>query len=75
MIIGFEYVFCRARYADKKRCINRQVRSLCRQPELADIQTGAIKGFDQIERGEFSEGSGKEAIERSFTHAAEQRGL
>lgn len=46
-----------------------------RQTELADIQAGVIAGFDQIERGEFAEGTGEEAIERAFTNAVEKRGL
>ena len=46
-----------------------------RQMELADIQAGVIAGFDQIERGEFAEGTGEEAIERAFTKAVEKRGL
>lgn len=37
-----------------------------RQAELADIQAGVITGFDQIERGEFAEGTGEEVIERAF---------
>lgn len=46
-----------------------------RQAELADIQAGVIAGFDQIERGEFAEGTGEEAIERAFNRAVEKRGL
>ena len=46
-----------------------------RQAELADIQTGVITGFDQIERGELAEGRGHEAIERAFKRAVEKRGL
>lgn len=40
-----------------------------REAELADISAGVIAGFDQIERGEFAEGSGEEAIERAFERA------
>ena len=40
-----------------------------RQAELADIQAGIILGYDQVERGEFAEGSGEEAIERAFKRA------
>ena len=32
---------------------------------------GVIVGFDQVERGEFAEGTGEDAIERAFKHAAE----
>ena len=46
-----------------------------RQAELADIQAGVLTGLDQIERGEFSEGAGEEAIERAFKRAVEKRGL
>ena len=46
-----------------------------RQAELVDIQAGVIAGFDQIERGEFAEGTGEEAIERAFRRTAEKRGL
>ena len=46
-----------------------------RQAELADVQSGVIAGFDQIEHGEFAEGTGEEAIERAFKHAVEKRGL
>lgn len=46
-----------------------------RQAELADIQAGVIAGFDQIERGEFAEGTGEEVIERAFKRAVEKRGL
>ena len=40
-----------------------------RQAELADIRAGVIVGYDQVERGEFAEGSGEEAIERAFKRA------
>jgi antitoxin ParD1/3/4 len=43
------------------------------QAELADIQAGVITGFDQIERREFAEGTGEEAIERAFIRAVEKR--
>ena len=43
-----------------------------RQAELADIQSGVIAGFDQIERGDFAEGTGEEAIERAFKRAVKQ---
>ena len=46
-----------------------------RQAELADIQSGVIAGFDQVERGDFAEGTGEEAIERAFQRAVKQRGL
>ena len=46
-----------------------------RQAELTDIQAGVITGFDQIELGEFAEGTGREAIERAFKRAVEKRGL
>ena len=36
---------------------------------------GVIAGFDQVERSEFAAGTGEEAIERAFKHAAEKRGL
>jgi len=45
-----------------------------RQAELAAIQAGVIAGFDQIERGEFAEGTGEEPIERAFRRAVEKRG-
>lgn len=45
-----------------------------REAELADISAGVIAGFDQIERGEFAEGSGEEAIERAFKRAVRKRG-
>ncbi len=41
-----------------------------REAELADISAGVIAGFDQIERGEFAEGYGEEAIERAFLSSA-----
>lgn len=40
-----------------------------REAELADISAGVIAGFDQIERGEFAQRSGEEAIERAFERA------
>ena len=43
-----------------------------RQAELADIQAGVIVGYDQVERGEFAEGSGEEAIERAFKRAVDK---
>ena len=46
-----------------------------RQAELLDIQAGVIAGFDQVERDEFAEGSGEEAIERAFKHAVHKRSL
>ena len=46
-----------------------------RQAELDDIQAGVIAGFDQIERSEFAVGTGEEAIERAFKHAAAKRDL
>ena len=46
-----------------------------RQAELEDVLAGVIKGFDQVKRGEFAEGTGEEAIERAFNHAAKKRGL
>ena len=45
-----------------------------REAELADISAGLIAGFDQIERGEFAEGSGKDAIERAFERAVRKHG-
>ncbi len=45
-----------------------------REAELADISAGVIAGFDQIERGEFAEGSGEEAIERAFKRAVRKHG-
>ncbi len=45
-----------------------------REAELADVSAGVIAGFDQIERGEFAEGSGEEAIERAFNRAVRKRG-
>lgn len=45
------------------------------QAELTNIQAGVIAGFDQIERGEFAEGTGEEAIERAFKRAVDKRGL
>lgn len=45
-----------------------------RQAELADIQAGVIAGFDQVERGEFAEGPGEEAIERAFERAVLKHG-
>ena len=47
----------------------------CRRSELADIQARVITGFDQVERGEFAEGSGEESIERAFQHAVKQHAL
>jgi antitoxin ParD1/3/4 len=46
-----------------------------RRAELADIQAGVIVGLGQVERGEFAEGSGEEAIERAFKRAVKNRGL
>ena len=40
-----------------------------REAELEDIRAGVVAGFDQVERGEFAEGSGEEAIERAFKRA------
>ena len=45
-----------------------------REAELADISAGVIAGYDQIERGEFAEGSGEEAIERAFERAVSKNG-
>jgi len=45
-----------------------------REAELADVSAGVIAGFDQIERGEFAEGSGEEAIERAFNRAVRKHG-
>jgi antitoxin ParD1/3/4 len=55
------------------RLLENQVQR--RQAELVDIQAGVIAGFDQIERGEFAPGTGKEAIERAFKSAMNKRGL
>lgn len=55
------------------RLLEDQIRR--RQAELADIQAGVIIGFDQIERGEFAEGTGEEAIDRAFQRAADKRNL
>jgi len=46
-----------------------------REAELVDIQAGVIAGLDQVERGEFAEGSGEEAIERAFKRAVHKRNL
>ncbi len=46
-----------------------------REEELVSIQKGVMAGIDQIERGELSEGSGEEAIERAFVRAKNKRGL
>jgi antitoxin ParD1/3/4 len=45
-----------------------------REAELEDIRAGVIGGFDQVERGEFAEGSGEEAIERAFKRALWKHG-
>jgi antitoxin ParD1/3/4 len=45
------------------------------QAELANIQAGIISGFYQVERGEFAEGTGEEAIERAFKRAVEKLSL
>ena len=45
-----------------------------REAELTDIKAGIIAGFDQVERGEFAEGSGEEAIERAFKRAVRKHG-
>ena len=45
-----------------------------REAELAEISAGVIAGFDQIERGEFAEGSGEESIERAFERAVRKHG-
>ena len=55
------------------RLLENQVQR--RQAELADIRAGVIAGFDQIERGEFAEGTGAQAIERAFQRAVDKRGL
>ena len=46
-----------------------------REEELISIQKGVMAGIDQIERGELSEGSGEESIERAFARAKNKRGL
>lgn len=46
-----------------------------REAELADIQAGVIAGYDQVERGEFAEGSGEEVIERAFKRAVHKHKL
>ena len=46
-----------------------------REEELVSIQKGVMAGIDQIERGELSEGSGEEVIERAFVRAKNKRGL
>lgn len=50
----------------RKRPNNRRI-------ELADIQSGVILGFYQVEQGMFASGSGQEAIERAFERAAQGR--
>ncbi len=55
------------------RLLENQVQR--RRAELADIQAGVMAGFDQMERGEFAEGTGREAIDRAFNRAVEKRGL
>lgn len=45
-----------------------------RAAELEDIRAGVVAGFDQVERGEFAEGSGEEAIERAFKRAVRKHG-
>lgn len=55
------------------RLLENQVQQ--RQAELANIQAGIITGFDQIERGEFAEGTGEDAIERAFRKACKKRNL
>ncbi len=45
-----------------------------REAEPADISAGVIAGFDQVERGEFAEGSGEEAIKRAFERAVRKHG-
>jgi antitoxin ParD1/3/4 len=45
-----------------------------REAELEGIKAGVIAGFDQVERGEFAEGSGAEAIERAFKRAVRKHG-
>lgn len=45
-----------------------------REAELEDIRAGVVAGFDQVERGEFAEGSGEEAIERAFKRAVRKHG-
>ena len=45
-----------------------------RAAEIAEIRAGMIEGLDQIERGEFAEGSGEEAINRAFDRALKKRG-
>ena len=55
------------------RLLENQVQR--RRAELADIQAGVMAGFDQVERGEFAEGTGQEAIDRAFNRAVEKRGL
>lgn len=46
-----------------------------RQAEISNIQAGVISGFDQVERGQFAQGSGQEVIERAFKNAAKARKL
>jgi hypothetical protein len=36
---------------------------------LADVQSGIVKGLDQIQHGRFAEGSGPVVIERVFERA------
>ena len=46
-----------------------------RQAEITNIKSGVITGFDQIQRGEFAQGTGEEAIERAFNNATKARDL
>jgi len=45
------------------------------RPELTNIQDRVITGFDQVEHGEFADGTGGESIERAFKRAVKQRAV
>lgn len=46
-----------------------------REAEIAQIRAGILEGLDQIAEGNLAEGSGEDAINRSFERAKKPRGL
>lgn len=44
------------------------------QAELAEIQHRIARSLDQLDRGEYGDGSVEEVFDRAFSHAKERRG-
>ncbi len=46
-----------------------------RQAELDEIRSGVLEGLAQAQRGDFAEGTGREAIERAFEESLRDEGV